>query len=387
MSRTPSPAFSAPWTDRPPVRALCGLLGWLWLLIQRMRTPGQEARPGRAFGDTFLQGVNLPWFSCGNDFGCNAWHPEGGISAPGRIQRIRPFFEALQRDGITCLRWWLFADGRSGIRCDPTGSPKGLDDRVFPDIDLALELAAAHGIRIIPVCFDFLLCGPEQRSGGVQSGGRRGWIRDPEQWVALEVGVLKPLFARYGSHPAILAWDLFNEPEWAVLGAGCRDASLPPWLLRSRLERMVRLAHRCGDRPVTVGLASTRGLSLVRGIGLDFFQVHWYDPQDASSPLDRPVARLGLDRPLLLGEFPTRNSRRSLAEIVELAQRHGYCGALGWSLLAQDACSGLELSALPAEEATEHAPDALPTHMPWEMDPTCLPGPSRPCGCPWTAGA
>lgn len=360
MHHLPGPPFSCPQIDRLPGHALWGLLGWLWLQVQRFRTPRRATGPGLALEDTFLEGVNLPWLSCGNDFGGNAWHPEGGLSAPGGSDRLRPLFEALQRDGITCLRWWLFADGRSGFRCDAAGRPLGLDDRVFPDLDLALDLAAAHGLRIIPVCFDFLLCGPGERSGAVQMGGRSAWLRNPEQWLALETRVLKPLFARYGRHPALLAWDLFNEPEWAALGMGGRHASLPPWLLRSRLQRMARLAHRHGDRPVTVGLASARGLPLVRGIGLDVFQVHWYDQHDASSPLDRPAARLGLDRPLLLGEFPTRNSRRSQTEIVDLARRHGYCGALGWSLLAQDAFSGLEWSALHGLKAAEPAPDGLP---------------------------
>jgi len=341
--------FSTAWIDRLPWRVAWGLVGWLWLQIQRFRAPRTEAWPTRIFEDAFLEGANLPWFSCGNDFGGNAWHPEGGISAPGRIEHIRPVFEALQREGITCLRWWLFADGRSGIRSDATGCPAGLDDRVFPDIDLALELAADHGIRIIPVCFDFLLCGPKEMSGDVQLGGRRHWIRNREHWVALETHVLKPLFKRYGSHPAILAWDLFNEPEWAIFGMGGREASVSPWLMRARLARMARLAHRHGDRPVTVGLASARALPLVRGLGLDFYQVHWYDRHDAFSPLDRPAERLGLDRPLLLGEYPTRNSRRSRGEILELARRHGYCGALGWSLLAQDGCSGMEVDAPPEE--------------------------------------
>jgi len=348
-NRTPGLAFFSAWIDRLPGRVAWGLLGWLWLQIQRFRAPRTESRSARGFQDAFLEGANLPWFSCGNDFGGNAWHPEGGISAPGRMDHIRPVFEALQRQGITCLRWWLFADGRSGIRSDAIGRPTGLDDSVFPDIDLALELAADHGIRIIPVCFDFLLCGPKEMSGEVQLGGRRHWIRNREHWVALETRVLKPLFKRYGSHPVILAWDLFNEPEWAVCRMGWREASVPPWLMRGRLARMARLAHRHGDRPVTVGLASARGLPLVRGIGLDFFQIHWYDRHDTSSPLDRSVVRLKLDRPLLLGEYPTRNSRRCRGEILELAHRHGYCGALGWSLLAQDECSGMELVAPPLE--------------------------------------
>ncbi len=361
MFRTLGLALSL-WIRRFPAHAAWSLIGWVWVRVQRLRTPKPASQNGRTWEEAFLRGANLPWFSCGNDFGCNAWHPEGGISAPGRARAIQQVFADLQRDGITCLRWFLFADGRSGIRSDPAGRPTGLDDRVFPDLDLALSLAARYGIRIIPVCFDFLLCGREWRSGDVKLGGRSSWIRDPESWMALETRVLEPLFARYGSHSAVLAWDLFNEPEWAAFGMGWKEAGVPPWVLRSRLEEMVRLAHRLGNQPVTVGLCSVRGLPLVQGIGLDFFQVHWYDQYDSSSPLDRPVERLRLDRPLLLGEFPTRNSRLSGSEIVELARRHGYCGALAWSLRAEDAFSGMERSALPAEEAPEHPPDELPPH-------------------------
>lgn len=336
-----------------PVHAVRSLLGWCWGLAQGLRSPRQGAGPSLPLGETFLEGANLPWLSYGNDFGCNAWHPEGGLSAPGTRERIQGVFEALQRNGITCLRWFLFADGRSGIRSDASGRPTGLDERVFPDLDLALGLAEQSGIRVIPVVFDFLLCGPERWFEGVQLGGRSGWIRDPESWLALESRVLEPLFARYGNHPGILAWDLFNEPEWVAFGMGWKDAGVAPWLLRTRLERMARLAHGLGERPVTVGLCTARALSLVRGIDLDFFQLHWYDRYDAPSPLDRPVAGLGLDRPVLLGEFPTRNSRRSQAEIVELARGHGYCGALAWSLLAEDPFSGMELSALSVEGDAE----------------------------------
>ena len=322
-----------------------GAAGWGWAWLQRLRVLQLEATPletppDTGLGEGFLLGANLPWLSCGNDFGSNPWHPEGGIAAPGNLARTRQAFAALQRDGITCLRWFLFADGRSGIATDPAGRPLGLDSRVFPDLDLAFALAADHGLRLMPVCFDFLLCGPGQWTDGVQLGGRSEWLRDAAQWQALEEEVLAPVFQRYGAHPALLAWDLFNEPEWAAFGMGWEGAGVPPWTLRARLRRMAALAHRHGDRPVTVGLSTARGLPLVRGIGLDLYQIHWYDQHDAASPLDRPVARLGLDRPLLLGEYPTRNSRLNPAQIVALARQHGYCGALAWSVLAEDAASG-----------------------------------------------
>jgi hypothetical protein len=56
------------------------------------------------------------------------------------------------------------------------------------------------------------------------------------------------------------------------------------------------------------------------------------------------VAELGLDRPLLLGEFPTRNATLPPQAIIEQARTSGYCGALAWSWLAGDEFSGMQVT-------------------------------------------
>jgi hypothetical protein len=53
---------------------------------------------------------------------------------------------------------------------------------------------------------------------------------------------------------------------------------------------------------------------------------------------------MGLDRPLLLGEFPTRNASLPPRAIVDLAKTSGYCGALAWSWLAKDEFSGMQVT-------------------------------------------
>jgi hypothetical protein len=85
-----------------------------------------------------------------------------------------------------------------------------------------------------------------------------------------------------------------------------------------------------------VGSASARWLRLVRGLGLDLYQVHWYDRHDRRAPLATPVSALGLDRPAILGEFPTRGSAHAPEQILAIAARAGYAGALAWSALATD---------------------------------------------------
>jgi hypothetical protein len=175
---------------------------------------------------------------------------------------------------------------------------------------------------------------------GVRLGGHGRTVSDAGCRARLLEHVFAPIFARHRAEPAIWGWDLCNEPEWAVR----RVSAHPGSTVRRRdmtvfLREAAACAHAHATQPVTVGLASLQGLGLVRDAGLDLYQVHWYDALQRRSPLETPVASLGLERPLLLGEFPTRGSRRSPAEIVAAARRAGYSGALAWSVLSRDAAS------------------------------------------------
>jgi len=312
------------------------LAGWILPRRRALRT----AR-GTLPGQPFLAGVNLPWLSYGNDFGRSPWRPGGGVAGGADRVRLAEVLAGLAARGGGCVRWFLFADGRAGIRTDDAGCPLGLDDRVFPDLDLAVETAGRHGLKLLLVVFDFHLGLEARRHREVTMGGRRRWIADPAWRAALLERVLDPLWERYGQEPVIFGWDLMNEPEWITSGLGGRDpqTAVPPWTMRRFLAEMAGRARRWTDQRLTVGLATPRALPLVRGLDLDFFQVHWYDRSERRCPLDRPVGRLGLDRPLLLGEYPTRNSARSEDEIVTLARRNGYAGALAWSLLGTDPAS------------------------------------------------
>jgi hypothetical protein len=106
--------------------------------------------------------------------------------------------------------------------------------------------------------------------------------------------------------------------------------------MRAFIRDVVTAIHHRTSHAATVGSASTRTLPLVAGLGLDVYQAHWYDRLARRAPIDRPVDSLDLDRPLILGEFPTRGSRWTPAELVASAKQAGYAGALAWSALAGD---------------------------------------------------
>jgi hypothetical protein len=305
----------------------------------RLSARGQEAPL------PFLEGVNLPWLRYGGDFGASAWSPDGGIGRPARQEELRRHLRELRGRGNLVVRWFLLCDGRAGIRFNKAGTPLGPDDRLFSDIDAALEAAADAGVKLIFVLLDFLWFSQAVRRNGVQVGGHTAAIDRPYKQRLLRRRLLRPLLERYGRSPAILAWDIINEPEWATRGWGGESGggAVSFTAMRRFIKRVTRLIHRHTAHLATVGLANAAGLPLVGGCGLDVYQVHWYDRWESVASLDWPVLAMGLDRPLLLGEFPTKNSSRPSEAIAASARRSGYCGALAWSALATDRSSGIDL--------------------------------------------
>lgn len=279
----------------------------------------------------FLIGANLPWVHYGIDFGANAWRPGGGVSQPDERARLERAFAQLAGSGVRYVRWFLLCDGRAGINFRSGGRPHGLDDFVFRDIDSALAIANLHGIRIMFVLFDFLWCGAARAMRGVEMGGRAGVLTDADNRTALLDTVVRPILERYGDESQILAWDLINEPEWIE--------TVNPIDLRAFFVESIALIRSTTMHPVTVGSAGVRWRSSYSDLDLDFYQVHWYDSLTHQPPLQTPVAQLGFDRPVLLGEFPTRGSKWTQQEIMDTARAAGYAGAFYWSVLSNDDCS------------------------------------------------
>ncbi len=346
-----------------------------WLAFNATALPAPHAESAPGFGpNRFLLGANLPWIRYGLDYGCSLATPQGGLHAHADAAGLLDAAMArLRRDGVEHARVFLFCDGRAGLRFGPDGSPEGLDSAVFRDVDVLLETAESHRLGLFLVLFDAGLVAAPSVQDGVACGGHADVLAVPAKREALLERVVEPLLRRYHGHPAIDGWDLFDEPECATLGmhcphpvrsrgavrwnqltgtlaAGLRSLGLagscPPApalveasAMRSYLGAAAQAVHQHTQGLVTVGLASTANLSLVEGLGLDFYQAHWWEPYGDAS-LRRAAADFRLDRPLVLGAFPAATASKSVKTVLDTARCAGYGGALVWSARAVDARGG-----------------------------------------------
>jgi hypothetical protein len=252
-----------------------------------------------------------------------------------------------QGRGFAVVRFFVLCDGRAAPSFAPDGRVEQLDGWFYRDFDVLLRAAERQGVLLIPVLLDFGWCAHETTVSGVQLGGHADVIRDPVKRRSFFERAFGPLLERYGRHPAVLAWDVCNEPEWIIdeipdaFRRNHEVVSLAD--MRTFVQTCASYVHRfTSNQLVTVGSARRKWVHLWTGCDLDFYQFHWFDHFRFEEPFPWPPCdELDLDKPCLIGEVPTDNTRFSLGEFSAAAEAGGYAGILFWSYGARDVFSDL----------------------------------------------
>ena len=286
----------------------------------------------------FFLAVNYPWLTYGADFGRSPWG-HNGVSQESARAAVAADFAAIRSSGVSVVRWFLLCDGRSGIRYE-NEIPVAPDEFLFADVAAALDLAAQSDVRICFSLFDFLWLQTPERTTAAADGAFPG--RNALQFAggreALLQRILIPLFREFRAHPGLFAWEIVNEPEWAIPEfQRSPKATLPLADARAFFAEIAGASHR-ESAGIRVSLGSAR-LQWVRAwskIGLDHLQAHYYPQLERDQPLSlsQQLAELAnLAQPLWMGELPANDPSSpdySLAAALSACRDAGLSGAGIW---------------------------------------------------------
>ncbi|MFN8633628.1 MAG: cellulase family glycosylhydrolase [Chloroflexota bacterium] len=267
-------------------------------------------------GQWYLHGANMPYINWERDFGGGS---RDGVSSPDNMKLLDSTFEKAKATGVNVVRWWAFEGSAWQVKRDGSGNPTGMDPSIYADFDAALDLAEQHDLY-----YNFVLF-------SAPSHVPQGWLTNPGQRKQL-ANVLGQLFAHYKDNPRILSWEAYNEPDHDVW-----DKKVSEENLRASVREITDSIHANSNAYSTLGMMMLDGLPMSKGLGLDYYQAHWYDYMEAGNwcalctTYDDVRQRYDLDAPLVIGEIYVGRDVDDPYQRLEQVYAKGYAGAWPWA--------------------------------------------------------
>jgi hypothetical protein len=174
----------------------------------------------------FLSGANLAWVSFARDIG----------PGPTDFARISDVLLSMHDHGGNALRWWLHTNGTSTPQFDNSGFIVGPGDGAIADLKQVLDLAWEReiGIKLCLWSFDML-----RASNHAAVLNRNTLLLTDTTYTRAYINnSLIPMVDSLKGHPAIIAWEIFNEPEGMSDEFGWGDIRHVPM---SAIQRFINL--------------------------------------------------------------------------------------------------------------------------------------------------
>lgn len=301
-----------------------------------------------------LNGANIAWSThprFARDVG------DGAIE----VAAFRRHFAQIKAAGGNSARWWLHTNGTVTPNVKADGIVTGLSNRhsneqVIAQIRQVLDIAHQHGIVVNITLFSFnMMCGDYNPYAYEKMLKRHH--------MSYINNALTPMVLGLRGHPALFAWEVFNEAEGMTEGSSfygdpssgmepCRTGvEMPKWVLQRFVNHTAaRIKEIDPNVNVTTSVGNPSHLKdytnrallshpfSVRQGTLDFYQIHWYGGD--YNPYLMSASNYRLDRPIVVGEYAYKDDSASRTRARDLGprmMRNGYAGAWVWSQLTEDA--------------------------------------------------
>ncbi len=309
-------------------------------LVLTQSLPAQENRIPLKTGQLFFaSGMNMAWGDFGND----------AVSLP--VKTFTQAFDDISSNGGNTMRWWVHVNGRYSP-VFTNGKVSGLTTEIA-NIQKVLDLAHRRNMVICLTLwsFDMLM---DQRQ---DQTAMRNIVTDVTYTQAYIDNALIPLVNALKGHPALLCWEICNEPEGMTTQFGWTPVRVNMSDVQQFVNMLAGAIHRTApDELVTNGSWSFQASSdigsytnyyrddrLIAAGGdslgtLDFYQIHYYDwGGTALSPFHHPASYWQLDKPILIGEFQADGPLdKTPLEAYKYAYDNGYAGAWSWTWTGHD---------------------------------------------------
>ena len=326
----------------------------------------------------FSDGINLAWNNFARDI------------VDLDPQYFEGILDSIEAAGGNTMRWWLHTNGSNSPQFDAAGNVTGLDPNTIPNMRSVLDLAYNRGIAISMCLWSFDML----QEQGQNQQFMKALLEDPAITQTYIDNALIPILEEIGDHPAVLSWEIFNEPEGMTEEFGYTPVRTAMRNVQQFVNLTAGAIHRTvPTAQVSNGAANFETMTDIEGhtnyyrddrliaVGgdplgtLDFYQVHYYpDNFDIDlSPFHRPADWWGLDKPIVIGEFPSRAIDEvdapsyTILEAYQLAYEYGYAGSNAWDFRGFDGGS-FET----AREGISYLANTYPNDIDLEIDPDLI---------------
>ncbi|MBX9853461.1 MAG: cellulase family glycosylhydrolase [Cytophagaceae bacterium] len=329
------------------LRSLCLIL--LFISCIQYNVVAQNNRIRFQCRDYFINGMNVAWADFGKDF--------AGPSINTAFWNTA--FTDMSANGVNCIRVWIHGTKQGDPVFTGSYTVTGPDPDLFNNLDAFFTLAESYDLMVIPVLVDGADIG--NNSSGSSHWNFKKMMEDTIKVRTYINNVLTPMVNRYRNRCNILAWDIINEPEYAVERGQMvmKEAKLMVAMCAEAIHRVQP------DIMVTVGAktlqynsdvwrtpksesnwwkdASLQAVGVYPGhplAYLDFYSPHYYNWMNNTgsnedwSPYKYNAASWGLDKPCIIGETSDDQSGASVwndAQQLNLSFSNGYAGIMYWS--------------------------------------------------------